>query len=346
MSGSVSKKITSKSRWRKYQKNNHTKKTLSLGILALGVLVILILVSKLFGVLISFNQPFSPDSQVKYTRHNWDGAGILNLVVKTKDLNLLSFDPATNTVTLLNIPDETYLELPQGYGKWPARSIYDLGQSESKGSFLLKGTISRVFGVPVDGYLIYPGQEKLTGESLVNKFKQDPLSLNLIFSAKTDLSAGELLRFWWEMKSVRSDKINTLNLAQSNLTSWILLADGSRVLDIDKLRLDQFIQGHFEDNRLSQEGLSIGIYNATDHSGLAEKASRMIANMGGRVVFATTASTAVPKSTVIGKKSYSYNKLSEVFNASQNTKVLGADFDTNRADVVVVLGEDFYAQSN
>ena len=97
-------------------------------------------------------------------------------------------------------------------------------------------------------------------------------------------------------------------MEKSDITKWLLLPDGSRVTALDQAKLGQFETNRFEDNSVRDEALSVGIYNATDYPGLAEKVARIITNMGGRVIFTLNSPEKKDKSTILGKKGI-YNKL-------------------------------------
>lgn len=325
------------------------KSQVSLGIAALVFLVLLMVVGKLLGLIGALGQPFSPDSSAgSIKQHQWTEDRTLNLVIKSDRLSILSFNPREKTVTLVKIPDETYLSIPFGFGRWPSSSIYDLGQAEKPpvGAVLIKETISLIFGIPIDGYLILSSNSDSTrAETVLEKLRTAGFSgLGILKQSKTDLTPLELMRLWWKIKGVRSDKVKILDLGDSQITEWILLADGRRGLTLDQLKLDQYIQGQFEDNKIRDEGLSVGIFNATEHPGLAEKAARVVSNMGGRVIFTSNYKDNLSSNRVFGKKSYTINRLSEIFGPACalpcNNGTLEPDF--SRADVTVILGEDYF----
>lgn len=369
MPGSVSKKITKKNKWRKYQSQDKGLRKVNLGVAALTLLISLILLGKLISAVANLGQPYSPDQGVKSDKkYSWDGTQTLNLVVKSKNIYTLSFNPVEQSVVVIKIPDETYVDVPFNFGRWPVRSLYKLGQDDSvpMGALLLEKTMSSVFGVPIEGYLLL--STKLADkpfEDVVEQIRQNPWeALSLIRTSKTDLSLPELVRLVGGLRGVRSDKVKVVDLAQSQITQWNLLPDSSRVLGIQQVRLDQFVQDKFEDSKLRDSGLTIGIVNATDHPGLAENAARMVTNMGGRVIYTTSAETRVSSTLVLGKPSYTTTRLVQVFNAGclgQSSGLLsklgltgGAkkcsfddpSLDLSRSDVVVVLGEDYYTSFN
>lgn len=324
------------------------------GIAALAFLVLVILFGKIGGLL------GSSASDISSKKYSWNGSSTINMVVKSDHIYVASFNPSDSSLTLLKVPDETYVDVPLGFGRWPIRSVYDLGQAESPpiGARLLKEAVSTSFGVPVDGYLIIPGDF----EKIVEGVRKNPFSvITLIRKGQTDLNFAETFRFWWGIRGVRFDNLTVSDIGGTSFTSWVLLPDGSRVLRLDRLPLDQYIQSQFEDSEIQAAGLSVGVYNATDHPGLADQAARVIANMGGRVVFTANAGETLEKSTVSGDPSYTLTRMAQVFAPSclpisgwpfglfkskAGCTISSSSIDTQRADIIVAVGEDYFARYN
>lgn len=334
-----------------------------LGLTALVFLLSLLLVSKLLGAVISLNKPFSSENSLS-KGYSWGGEGRINVVVKGDSLYLLSADSSNKSLDLVKIPDQAYFDLPFGFGQWKASSIYGLGQDEKKlsGGTLLEKTISDVFGLPIDGYLILNDKNSTKPLSgVIDNIRENPLKgFSLLSQSKSDLSPLEYSRLWNLIHGIRPDKTETTDLSQSNITSWLLLADGSRVLDLNHARMDQFIQENLVDSKLHDEGLSIGVFNGTEHAGLADKAARMISNMGGRVIFTTNFPIKINETSVFGSgNSYTSKRLAEVlaprcirggileiFNRKTDCSKLLPGIDSSRADINVVVGEDFFLKFN
>ena len=93
------------------------------GVAALAFLLCIILFSKI-GNLFGSGDPSSKN-------YTWDGNSTLNLVVKSDQIYVASYNPTESSFTLMKVPDETYAEVPLGFGRWPVRSVYDLGQAEN-----------------------------------------------------------------------------------------------------------------------------------------------------------------------------------------------------------------------
>lgn len=361
--------------WKSRQSEGKMSKQVRLGVTVLVFLVTLIFVGKTIDFLGSLNRPYAPDGAGSQRQGSWDNREVLNLVIKSNDVHLLSLDPRENSLSLFRIPPDAYINVPFGFGSWRMGSIYGLGQGETPpiGANLLTAGVSSSLGVPIDGYLVFPEGSEEKMENLIAGIKQNPLTLlSVLREGRTDLSLKEYWDFWWALKRIRSDKIETLDLGKTGIVVDKTLADGSRVYTLDQYKLDVLIQKQLEDLNLREEGLSVGIFNATGHPGLAEKASRVIANMGGRVIFTTNLDTKLDNSFVVeqhqekGKSSYTNLRLAKVFSSALCTKKTGGSiFDVlkakddalkcsaenlnlspNTADVNILLGEDYFLRYN
>lgn len=324
-----------------------------LGVCVLALLLGIILIGKFAGAIGSLSKPYSLDASVSTKNFSWDGESVINIAVKADKIYTLSYNPKSKSVVIFKIPDETYINVPFGFGRWVIKSVYGLGQSESPqiGANLFKDTISSSFGLPIDGYLILPEDLNMKPfEKIVSDIRQNPLSAFSLFrGSKTDLSILEFINLVWDIRGVRFDKISPVDLERSTLTSWQLLADGSRVLNLDEERLDQYIQKYFGDEKLRDESLSVGIYNATDHPALAGVAGRLIENISGRVVFTANSPIHLDKSVVTGKDSYTKHRLTEIFApscASKSTCDTSRAVGSSQADINIFLGEDYFLRYN
>lgn len=355
--------IAAKKSKKKFTKRSSARSPLRLGILALIFLITLIVGGKILSLVDRLNRPYSETGTEIYRRENWDGDQIVNIALSSGEINLLSYNPFDKSVSLIKVPEEAYIEVPFGFGSWPVRSVYDLGQAEETpfGGLLLKQALSSIFGIPVNSYVVFrDDNQHLSGEQLVEKMRQGPLGFNILRQSQTDLSLMEMIKLGQGISGVRFDKVKTIDLTKSGAINKTKLADNSPALTITPSNLDQYLQGIFVDDDLKSEGLSVAVYNSTNHSGLGEKAARTIANMGGRVVVVSNSSAGLKQSLILGKESDTRRFLAEIFASSCAKKSVKiwpfgsesgcsgqiADVDTSRADINLFLGEDYYFRFN
>ncbi len=357
----------------------------SIAVICLAIVVLLIILGKFLSFILSLDYPYSPDSKIiDQKQYLWDGRSTLNLVLKGQRVDILSYNPVQQTILLLKLPNDTYMNLPMSYGNWPVGSIYQLGQVENPpiGARLLKESVSEALGIPIDDYIIFSGKDaNLPVETTVDNIRHSVFyALGTLGSIKTDLSLSELNSLYWDLSNVRFDKVKVVDLGTSQITQSLLLPDGSRVLALNTLLLDQFLQGQLLDSTMASEGVSVAVENATSRPQLAAFAARMINNLGGRVIFTDNSPVSLEKSVVIETsvspvQTYTQTRLTQIFSpdclpreqllflSQSSTGCLKfscttssgiindclakdpTDF-TSRADITVYLGEDFYKRMN
>lgn len=258
---------------------------------------------------------------------------------------MLSYDPGNKTIVILKIPDDTYFDLPKGFGSWRVGSIYGLGQEEKPpvGAELLKESLAKLLGLPIDGYISLKSSVSIDQE--VSSLHKNPASIvPFIGSIQTDLTPLETLNLLHSLSSVRSDKVTTLDIANSNLTESKLLPDQERVLGIDSISFDLFVRKYMADSTMVNEGVSVGVFNATDHPGIGADVARIVTNMGGNVIFVTNTDNTLGKTIVTSSKSsLTSQRLIQVFAPwCSNCKSADERVIDSRAEVNIVLGEDYY----
>jgi len=219
----------------------------------------------------------------------WNGRERLTLVFDATPVLVVSFDPEPKTLSLLLIPRETYIQTIHGYGAYRLGSIFQLGELEGYGGELLAGSLEEYLGTPVQAYanlaVTCPetaGQVKAVARCQKNLLTALRSLLN--GNGQTNLTKWDLVRLWWGIRGVRFDKIRRLDLQETGLVKEITLPDETTALTVDPHQLDRLVADWFADTSLKREDLSIGVFNATDHPGLAQRAARLISNLGGRVV--------------------------------------------------------------
>lgn len=331
-------------------KSKSDNSSIKLALWALAFLILIILAGKLLTFIASLQKPFSPDILVKKTAE-WDGTTSINVAVKSSSILVLNYDPVLQSVVILKIPDQTYFELPKGYGTWQAGSIYALGQEENPpvGAELLKQSMSKLLGLPIDGFITLD-DSSLANQPLsqiINQWHNNPLSMvSFLGKVKTDLTPIETVKLITALSGVRPDKITTLNIENSDITDSQLMPDTSRVLGVDNVKLDLFIRQNMEDSTIANENVPVAIFNSTNHPGLAQDASREITNMGGNVVFVSNAQTDLKKTIVItNSQTETAKRLIEIFApqcAKQHCSSTDPQVQTWQSTITIVLGEDFY----
>lgn len=372
MTKPIRKSRSSKSKlpsWKSHQSTTQVKSRVVLGLMALVIVIGIVLVGKLINLVGSLTRPDLVENQAFSRNYSWDGRSNLNLIIKSSELSFVSLDPNQETLTIIKIPDETYLNVGLGYGNWQAGSIYKLGQGEKipVGGPLLKVALTNALAVPIDGYIVFEGDlAQKSIQDIVEDLRSNPTqTISLIHAGNSDLSPLEELQLWWTVKGIRFDKVQDLDLSQLPATKWVMLSDGTRVMQLDQQNLDQTLASFLEEKDIIDERVSVAVFNSTPHPLLAEKVARMVTNLGGRVVLTSSINYPQEQTLVIGKESLTFNRLRTVLSpactkkqllfltledsCAKITSQLVSDSESlkqslERAEVTIIVGEDYYSR--
>lgn len=307
--------------------------------MALGVLGLLVGFLILSWAIRFTQSLFSPwKFTANYHRNYlWNGEFNINLLVRTSNISLLSYSPKQERITIINVPDETFLEVPHGFGSWQLRAVYGLG-----GNSLLKDTLTNFFAVPIDGFLdlsgLKPGKSAV---EVVETLRKSPFSgFNLLSGLRTDLTIWELFKLKLGIGGVRFDKVKELDLESLSVLEKEKLFDGTEIYTADPVKLDSVLSD-LVDPAITSEHKSIAVFNAADRPQLAQKAARLITNLGGDVIITTNAKEELAKTQVLGEKSATLRRLRQIFAVSDKMSSSSGNLASSRAEVNLFLGEDF-----
>ncbi|MDO8573937.1 MAG: LCP family protein [Candidatus Daviesbacteria bacterium] len=314
--------------WKETQSKTQRKKRIKLALIVLLFVIGLVFLSWT----VRFTQSlFISSGQRNY---HWDGEFNINLAIRTSSISVLSYNPKEEKITILNIPDETFVKVPGGYGSWQLRSVYGLGQAA-----LVKDTLASFLGVPVDGFLDLSSEK--SAADFVSMLRENPFSgLKYLSSFKTDLTVWEFLKLKMGISSVRFDKIYEINLGKANILEKNKLPDGTEIFDADPVRLDSVLSD-FADPAFIAEHKSIAVFNATDKPQLAQKWARLITNLGGNVIITANAPQRLKNTQVSGEQSQTFKRLKQIFVLDGIINPPDEGVISSRAQINVLLGEDY-----
>ena len=318
-------------------------------ILALFALGIVILLLTLFQA-IKLTQTFFSPWQTSHDRgYRWNGDFNINFIIRSKSISLVSYSPKNQNIIIINIPDETYIEVAHGFGNWQLRSIYGLG-----GAQLLKDSLISFFALPIDGFLDFSGEfSQKEPNEIVSEFRKNPATLfGILPSVKTDLTLFEMIRLKMGLSSVRFDKINKIDLSLANVLEKRFLADSTQVYIADSIKLNS-LYTNLADPTITSEHKTIAVFNATDHPNLAQKAARLISNIGGDVIIVSNSEKRLDKTQILGEQSKTKVRLKQIFIENGKQSLPFSDekrkiepnlegLASSRAQIDLFLGEDYF----
>jgi len=289
----------------------------------------------------------------------WDGRRRFTLAVNADRMLIFSIEPKTKRAVLLAFPVNTLLDVPFGYGSYPASSVFRLGELDGKsgGKKLFIKSIENTFGVTVEGFFGMKSQGMFflpDNEFNIQTIKQSyfsymgvvvnfPKVITLIKSINTNLSIIEAIRLWYAVRSIRGDNIKFLSLEKKNICLENIQPDGSKLMVIDKDNLDNLIPDYFQDQLIRAEDVSIEIVNAGGKEKLAADFSRILISMGANVVSKNTAEQPVPGFCTIYapsnliRTSYLISRIKLLYQCKITSEIT----DDTSADIRIVLGTEF-----
>lgn len=331
-------KSVHKNSWKFVQSKKKLKQKTKLALIVLGFIIILMLSSQIFKFTKTLNSSWQMNSKKSYT---WDGHFNINLILRSKSISLVSYNPTDNKIIIVDIPDQTYLEAAHGFGKWQARALFDLG-----GDKLLKDSLEDFFAQPIDGFLDLSAPYKdRTSQQIIELIRQNPIGgLNLLSSLKTDLTLMELIRLKFGLSSVRFDKLIQIDLQKRGVLQKDHLLDGTEIFTADPNKID-LILADLADPKIKNEHKSIAIFNGTEQPFFAQKYSRLVSNMGGDVIIVSNAQKRGDKTLVWGERGDTLKRFSQLFSSCKSAecdKILTQDEDIaeSRGQINIKLAPD------
>ncbi len=303
-----------KNGWKAIQSQKQIAKKTKLALMLLLIVLGILVLAQAVKFTRSLFSPWKQSSTQK--NYIWKADYNINVLIRAKGISLLTFSPQNERITIIDLPDSIFFEIPHGFGKWMLSSVFNLGESQKDlgGDRLLADSISSLFALPVDGFMDFSGKfSSLAPADLISEIRKSPISgFDMMADIKTDLTPLELLRLKWGLSSVRFDKITKIDLEKSEILSKEKLADGTEVLVVDAIRLDSVLLDII-DPILQSEHQTIAIFNTTNHPLLAQKAARIITNMGGDVVITSNSQVKAQSTQAVGEKSRTLNRIKQIF---------------------------------
>lgn len=261
----------------------------------------------------------------------------VNIVIDNGNFFLVSLS-RKGEIALLELPVEKKIKLARGFGEYSLASVYRLGELEGKGGQLLVESLQSFLAVPVDGLVKIGRPTCGLTENQERKCLQKILFSAIKNRPKTGISGVDLLiALWRSLKTKPGEKINVASLGDKKFL------DSAGDLDLEKI--DLFLSQELADSQITAENISLAVFNTTETVGLASQATRLISNLGGRVVSVDNAELRERTVIVFSEKvrdSYTLKRLVGLFFA----KVKEDEEISGRAQIEIYLGKDYWKMLN
>jgi len=262
--------------------------------------------------------------------------------IQLKKLNFIVLDKNSNKTLIFDIPLNIEFNLPGKFSDMSLNNSFALGglNSENKldgGVALLNTTLFKMFGISVDNYILV--EESLSND--VNK---------LLYEGKSIFPFGGL-----SLTKMKSSFNTSFSFKSFYQTQKFLASVPSDSFIKNNLTYDQisnpfYVDDLFEDLTLSSEiateRKTVSVLNGTELSGVATLGSRVIKNMGGRVVSIENALETYPNTVLIvddpDSKTVAYIRkafnIDNVYTKEESPFIKESSID--RSDITLILGFD------
>jgi len=319
--------------WREIKRQKKAKKKKKNIIFCFFLIGILVLTAFLFKAV----KVYQKSVWQSYERINLVFPGCQPLIVfsyaKSPSDTLLG---ENGTLVAILIPSDTQIKVVHGYGDYRVEAIEKLEKLEKRK--LLASSLEQALNLPINGFVKTgncPVETKL--ENLKDFFSKSLLS-GLLGETETNLTRWDLARLFWAGRKLNLAQVKKLDLQALSVLEKVILPDGSQVYKISEEKLMLITKEHFREESLRKEALAVEILNGTDEPGLAEKAARMLLNLGVEVVGLDNApdrENCVLKGKMELKKTYTAKRLKAIFNCQfLKGEVSGADLS-------LILGREY-----
>lgn len=268
----------------------------------------------------------------------WREGARITFVVHARDPIIYSFSPQTRELLVFKIPANTQIETAGGYGTFPASNLWELGAQKGEGGEILRLSIQRSLGIPVDAWIGKEGEKFFSQRPLfwIAAFKEALLG----GETETSLTFFDRLSLLLDVSSVSSADRRNLDLEVNRVLKKEKLPDGVEgyVIVPEEARL---VFDILRDESVVREGKTLVVVNATSQRGLAGKVADIAGILGMRVVAVQTEGEEGEGVCVIrGKKedlgSVSSRRLSQIFHCvREKGEARGA------AALEIILGRNF-----
>lgn len=263
-------------------------------------------------------------------------------IIELNQVTVMFFDTTSKRIVSYDVPIDMELDVPGKYAVEPLSRVLALGMTVNNGDFskaiaVSDQTLANLFAFPIDRYIV-------VDKNLHDDFQEifingnpsivlDTGFLNsLKASMKTNLSLQEIYFSYSFANSLPQDRFIKRNIDRN-------LVEHTDILDEEIVNLTF-------DSKLALEKKSIAVMNGTKEEGIATFGSRVVNNLGGRVISVNNTTQIQEKSVLIvdDKTSETTKSIMRFFNIDdviyrEDVKDIYVS-EMDRADVVIILGLD------
>lgn len=267
----------------------------------------------------------------------WIPGTRLTIIVAQEDPIIYSFDPQQGKLLSFKVPKNTQVQTAGSYGPWLSGSLWELGKQEEKDGELLRLSLQKALGIPIDAWVEEDGTRFFENNTLgwVSASWQALVSGNL----DTNLTFFDRASLIFGVGKLTIRDRREIDLESAGVIVPTKLSDGVRgftvVPEKAKVALDSL-----RDDLVFEEEKKVIITNTTSKGGLATSTAQIGAVLGARVIGVDSSEEEVENCEIRGVKkdlnSLTTKRLAAIFSCEiKETSSSGA------ADLELILGKNF-----
>lgn len=268
----------------------------------------------------------------------WDSGLALVIALNTNPTSIAIFSPDQRKIVLLKLgSDLQYLSGDPTVGVAPIASLFEKEKGE-----VLGAKLSAIGGIPIRYYIKLDRDIAADGQNLETMFI-DFASLTTPFKilaggykiGETNLTRNDLVRLWWQAKSLGVNDLKLIDANQYTLT--IIGQNKERVTVVDSDAMRRAIALYLESRKIIEDNVAVAIRNQSGVSGMGQLAADMMGVLGAHVLEISANQAQIEKCQITtGDKKTTVYYLAKILDCDINEQV-GIERDV----IEVVIGRDF-----
>lgn len=211
---------------------------------------------------------------------------VKTLLLITDPLLIVHLDCDDRSAVIVSLPSDVVISGADGYGDYPAISLWKLGGIDKKPD-LLSRSLGRALAIVPPAFLTLdtePPNVSSPIEFIKNTFSGWQFFSFMTHLPKSSLNYLQIISFQRIFNSVEPAKINLIDLASSIAVTAQLLPDGSQQTKLDLQLVDRALGSAFEDRGIRSLALRLRVDNPTLTPGLGAQIARELSRLGIIVV--------------------------------------------------------------
>lgn len=272
-----------------------------------------------------------------YKNKLWDNKTRLTIVVATENPIVYSFEPVSGTLVKFSIPKNTQIDTSNKFGKWYIGSLWKLGKLKGMEGELLRRSVQKSLGIPVDAWIDDSGEDLFRGSAL-GKFGVIQRAV-LTGKSETNLTFFDRLNLLTKLTGDIREK--ELSLTATRVVVKTKLADGEEgytvVADQASVTFEKFLR----DDIVFSETKTVSVSNTSGNQGIGKEVARVAQVLGARVIGARSSGekhggVCVLRGEADAITTTSAARLAQIYGCTKEVSM-----PTSPASIELLLGENF-----